>query len=444
SARCPSVWLNPTLEKSYSSTTTGHFAFMTLSAAHTNRCFQVKTLEHIRQFAYSRRVSPYALLGAAIAYRLAELPPNHQLPPLVGGHGSLNIMVGLVAESGGGKSAAKSAARELVGTSVFTTEPGSGESLAHLFMRREGNKPPVWERRSVLAWWDEITTLKGTSGRNGSTMLSKLCTAFVGEELGASHVDKAKSLPLGDHSYRLCVLAGVQQSQSHVLLAEKGQGLPQRFLWLPATDARMPERRPDDPGYLPGLGVLDARQDDPTLLGARVVVPVAGVAERAVDAEQLRKARGDISDSLDSHALFVQLKVAAGLSLLEPDVYEPRVSEETWALADHLMAVSRETRGLMVARLRENRRAEAVEAGEFEADRESGKTAALGRHDRLRNWVHRKLEAKGAMTLGDLKRSAQSIDRPYVAEAVASLVSDGLVSEVDGRYDRVLSPALAG
>ncbi|PHV64632.1 hypothetical protein [Williamsia muralis] len=381
------------------------------------------SLQHVRQFAYARRVSPWALLGVVIAYRLAELPPNFVLPPLVGSHASLNFYAGLVADSGGGKSAAMGAGRELASSEVFSPEPGSGEALAHLFVSRNKAGEVEWQRRSVLARWDEITTLAGISGRSGATILSKLCTAFVGGEIGSSHVDRQKSLPLGEHEYRFCVLAGVQPSRSNVLLGEKTVGLPQRFLWLPATDVSMPTVKPPDPGAL-NVADLDPLTDRPGALLTQVVVPVPDAVAAAVDAEQLRRARGGLVDPLDSHAQLVRLKVAVGLDLLDPDVDRPAVTAEGWRLAGLVMDESNRTRTSMTDRLRADRMADAAEAGELEGVRSAARSDTSQAIERVTAWVARKLQ-DAAMTSGALKRAAPSRDRQILEEVVRSMTSTG-------------------
>jgi hypothetical protein len=54
------------------------------------------TLRHTRDFARARRVSPWAMLGVALARVVATVPPSVQIPPLVGGRASLNLYIGLV------------------------------------------------------------------------------------------------------------------------------------------------------------------------------------------------------------------------------------------------------------------------------------------------------------------------------------------------------------
>lgn len=389
-----------------------------------------KSLQHVRQFAHSRRVSPWALLAVAVAYRLGELAPNYVLPPLVGSLGSLNFYAGLVADSGGGKSAAMAAGRELVGSAVYSPEPGSGESLAHLFVSRSKSGDIEWQRRSAVARWDEISTLGSTASRTGATLLSKLCTAFVGGEIGSSHVDRQKSLPLGEHTYRLCVVAGVQPSKSHIILKEGTSGLPQRFVWLPATDPSMPAVRPDDPGPLP-VAPLGAENADVAAMRRRVVVPVTASVAEVIDAEHLRRIRDGAGDPLDAHAHFVRLKVAVGLDLLEPGVTQPEVTEAGWSLAGKLMQESDRTRASMTERLRHDRLSQASEAGELDGIRNAAKTTSTDAYNRVQTWVRGKLAGK-PVTGTALRQAAKSSDRPYVYPIVDQMLVSGEVTKAAG------------
>jgi hypothetical protein len=51
-------------------------------------------LRHIRDFAHSRRVGPWALLGAIVVRTIAAVPPNIVLPALVGSQASINRSAG--------------------------------------------------------------------------------------------------------------------------------------------------------------------------------------------------------------------------------------------------------------------------------------------------------------------------------------------------------------
>ncbi|MFD0926558.1 bifunctional DNA primase/polymerase [Williamsia deligens] len=80
-------------------------------------------LEQLRVFARSRRVGPWAMFGVVLARALATVPPSVVLPPLRGGHGSLNFFAAIVAPSGKGKGTAEAAAEEALITTLRCTRP---------------------------------------------------------------------------------------------------------------------------------------------------------------------------------------------------------------------------------------------------------------------------------------------------------------------------------
>ncbi|MGH3599134.1 MAG: hypothetical protein ACRDQH_02460, partial [Pseudonocardiaceae bacterium] len=127
---------------------------------------QRPTLGHIRDFARSRRVAPWALLGITLARTIAMIPPFVVLPAFVGGHASLNLFVGVVGRSGAGKGGAEAAAADAIKSSetVDTLTVGSGEAIAHAFMERRKNpetkQPEIHQHTTrVLVSIAEIDTL---------------------------------------------------------------------------------------------------------------------------------------------------------------------------------------------------------------------------------------------------------------------------------------------
>ena len=60
------------------------------------------SFEHILRWARARRVGPWALLGCILVRVAAATSSKIVLPPLTGGHVSLNLFAGIVAFTGGG------------------------------------------------------------------------------------------------------------------------------------------------------------------------------------------------------------------------------------------------------------------------------------------------------------------------------------------------------
>lgn len=308
-------------------------------------------LAHIRDAAHSRVMAPAAVLGAVLAYRLAEVPPNIQLPPIVGDPQSLNLFCALYGAAGDGKSATETIGRELLGTSGVRWCPvvASGEKLAGLFARpdKESASGITFIRRSAVLFYDEVTALAGMAGRSGSTLLSWLLSAWSGRPLGAATQDRERSHPIPGHSYRLCLLVGVQGRNAHLIIDHEGSGLPQRFLWLPTVDPVLGEKPDDDdidgyPAIEPIPGLVDIPRpelaDDPLRLDSRRYVEVCATARREIRSLRRAKHRGDVTGS-DAHRALLREKVAAGLSLLRPGVDMPVVDEAAWTLAGRVLTV---------------------------------------------------------------------------------------------------------
>ena len=311
--------------------------------------------EAIRQWARARRVSPWAVLGVVLARIITNTPANVLLPALVGGLGSINSFIALVARSGGGKGAAGATANEAVEIRpntlrVARANLGSGEGISAAFVGRENNEhgePEIVQHTdSVLFEVAEVDTFAATGNRQGSTMMPEIRKAWSGEALGFQNRDVARTLPVEAHSYRMAMIVGVQPKRSGALLHDADGGTPQRFIWLPATDPFAPDKAPTPPAPIvwdmPGEDVL------PTLDGKRIM-RVCDTAWDTIDKAQIARLRGE-GDALDGHALFSRLKIAAALSLLDQ---RGDVKEEDWELSGYLMRVSNATRQSCVDALTE-------------------------------------------------------------------------------------------
>lgn len=204
-------------------------------------------LTHIRAFARARCASPWATLAAALVRVVVATPPHIVIPPLVGGHMSLNLYAGIVGESGTGKDSAAVAAEAALDVGhLLTCTPGSGEGIAHAYGRR--TKDGV-ERiaTSVLFTVAEVDTLTALGGRRGATLLPELRRAYTGDRLGFQYADPDKRLPIDRHSYRMGLLVGIQPGRAGALLDDADGGTPQRFLWASAIDPDAPDDRGDEP-----------------------------------------------------------------------------------------------------------------------------------------------------------------------------------------------------
>jgi hypothetical protein len=385
-----------------------------------------KGLELLHGWARARRVAPWAMLGEGLALVLCRTPPAVRLPPLVGGPGSLNSLFALTGASGQGKGAAGQAIRDALDCwrQVEIVPIGSGEGLAKTYGRglrdkQTGHYEVQRTRYSALLLCREIDTLGALRDRSASTLTPQVRQLYSGEELGFGYADPVKRVIIPAHSYRGCLVAGVQPGRSGVLLADADAGTPQRFVWLPATDPDAPDSAPDCP---PGIAwelppeIARIREQDLDPFG----LDVYAEACRVIDDARLARLRGE-GEAIDGHALFTQLKLAAALALFDG---RSDVDEEDWQLAGVVMDVSDRVREMVAEELRQAAERENEARGLAEATRARivgrsteadfiGKTAerimkVLGKTD-------------GWMTHSDLRRETGSRYRDYFPDAIELL-----------------------
>lgn len=327
-------------------------------------------LTHIQQFARARYVAPWAVLGAVLTHVVAATHPKVQLPATIGAEASLNLFVGLVGDAGAAKGASEKVAATAVdlGQRKAPVYPlGSGEGLAHMFMRSTKDGPEVHNVTAVVTI-QEIDTLASLKGRQSSTIMPQLRQAAMGEQLGFFYVDETKRMMVPEHGYRLCLLAGIQPKRSGVLLSEDevDGGTPQRFVWLSCDDPDAPDEDPPEP--TPILWEPPTWSDVPAVKRGginRQIMKICDTARNAIIAARKARRKGDGS-ALDGHALLTRLKVAAALAILDA---RTSVTDDDWELAGAVMAESDDQRGRCQRALAEVARAQNHRTGEAEAQR---------------------------------------------------------------------------
>lgn len=387
-------------------------------------------LATIRTFARSRIASPWAVLGVVLTDVVSTVPPTFRLPPTIGGEGSLNLFVGLVGASGDGKGVAARIASEVLG---FTPESirydvGSGEGLIRAYVDvtkakgDDGHNAYVTYQHSDSARFrvNEIDTLAALSNRSGAIIMPMLRSAYSGESLGFQNADALKRVRVDDDAYRFTLVAGIQPARAGWLLEDADGGTPQRFVWLPATDASAPDNEPETP---------DPLKWKPITYGSFVrQMKIPDIARKTiVDARKARN-RGQ-GDALDGHSLYTRLKVAAALATLARRF---NMTEEDWRLAGVVMTVSDRARTECESEIRKvsasngKKAAQArgvgdvIAAGVRETAIEKRVTANLkARLEKAADWVPRK----------DLARSLRSDQRDYLEPALDTLIMAGAIEE---------------
>lgn len=404
-------------------------------------------LSLIEQYARSKYVAPWAVLGSVLARVVAATEPNIQLPATIGDAASLNLFVALVGRSGGGKDAAAGVAKRLLdvrhGREPLHTDSiplGSGEGMSHIYMKpppklASKKKPrdddsefiglaappdePIQYRTRALVTVAEIDTLGALTQRQGSTVGGQIRQAWSGQQLGFQYSNADKRMIVPEHSYRLCMIAGVQPGRAGALLDEADGGTPQRFLWLPAVDRTIVRDAPPTPAPV--------EWTPPIYSGGVIYMKECQTAvDMVIDAAVARS--NERVDALDGHALLTRLKVAAALAMLTGGTPQRQceITEQDWELAGVLMAVSDHTRTGIQQHLAEVARTENTKKAQAEARRtiviadvieDAGMTRALKlvRSRVKEDWV----------PIKDLREAAKSVVRKHVVEAVDRLVAAG-------------------
>jgi hypothetical protein len=339
--------------------------------------WQRPVLQHIRQAAQARTVSPHALLFHVLARVAAYTPPSYCVPPFRGSVAPFSLYVAHVGPPGSGKSNAAGLADELIGPAPLGTKRlalGTGEGIIEHYFRKtievdKDKKKTVVKRQDwhgILYTLDEGSKLWQILERNGQTTLERLRTAWLGNPDGDSNSTAETSRDLQAGSYALGLVILLQPHFAHPLFDDEKGGLPQRLLFCYGGDANPPEidEQPDFPGPLewepkrrnkPGNNIEHHPLNYPDDI-RREILPNARKA-------LIREAGVDVDDSdepevdeLDKHRPVHRLKLAGLLALLEQ---RTDVTLDDWKLADVLLTYSDNVRNTINAqRLAELRQRE--------------------------------------------------------------------------------------
>jgi len=380
-------------------------------------------LRHLHTFARARMVSPWAVLGCALARVVTATPNQVCLPPIIGGKASLNMFVGLVGPSGSGKGAAEAVAAEAIDVGYITSHNvGSGEGIAHGYKHREKGEL-VWndDEHAVLFSVPEIDSLAAQGDRRGATLMPQLRSGWTGEQLGFGYADPTKRLIVEAHQYRLCLVAGIQPGRAACLLDDTDGGTPQRFLWMPATDPTAPGVEPEAPAPI----TWSAPTVSSLVSFGGIRIDVCRTAITTIKDARRRRNQGD-AEALDGHALLCQLKVAAALGLLDGRY---GVTDDDWELAAVIMRKSAATRAgvqrTLSAKVAEANYGKARAAAEQAVHVEESLVDAAVK--RVCGAVVRKLRREGDWTAIGSLRTTVGRERDHLAAALERLLDAGQV-----------------
>ncbi|GJO37413.1 hypothetical protein NJB1604_02160 [Mycobacterium marinum] len=375
-------------------------------------------LRRIYQWARARYAAPWAVFFAVLIRVAASVGPHVQLPGIIGGRASLNVLCAFVSASGGGKGISDKVGRLAWPTPILELPIGSGEGIAATF-----KKPDKEDENTVISAIfnvPEIDTLAGIASRQGSILLAQLKSMAMGEQLGQSNASKATSRIVKPHSYRCCLSIGAQPGHTGVIFNDTTGGTPQRLLWSPTTDPDMPAEASADPSPLDTtLPRWEPGEDGAVEIG----YGIPEIAETVITAHIARQ-RGE-ADPLDGHRMLTRCKVAALLAIMHQ---RSKVSQWDWDRSADVMAVSDATREWIV---NEAKKADRAKVRDRAMARAVGEEIIDGRRlDVVRRRILTVL-SNGRTPRGDLRaRLGKREYRELLDAAIAELTTEGLVRSI--------------
>lgn len=382
-------------------------------------------LRTIYQWARARYAAPWAVFGAVLLRVAASTGPEVQLPGVIGGRASLNMMAIFVAASGGGKGISDATARLAWPVEIHEEGMGSGQGISDLF--KQPKKPDAERITRAIFMVPEIDHLAALDAGQGNNTRATLKAGIMGERLGSKGASEPTSRIVPPHTYRLCISVAGQFGHCGVLLDDATGGTPQRGLWFPSTDPKMPAERAADPDPLNTSLPSWARMSNDVV---EIQYGPTEIPEQII-AAHLARQRGE-GDALDGHWMLTRCKVAAVLAILH---HRMVVSELDWALSEVVMAISDRTRTQVIEHAKQADRAKV-------RDRAMSRAAGeqfISDHklERAKKAILRWLERDGQLARHDLRRKLKADLRDHFDPAVAELADTGqIVATRDGSQER--------
>lgn len=393
--------------------------------------------EHVRDAARARILSPDAVLAAVLARFAATVPKGVVIPPIVGDIATFDFLACVVADSGGGKSAAMGVAAELLPLSRedypllrIDQNLGTGEGLAEAFFEKHKDEADkrVWVKYqhydAVHFSADEGSGILALGGRAGATLIQNLCSGWSGKSLGQLNASADSQRHLDARSYRIAGLMALQTKYAHEFIFGSdvaATGLAKRFLFMHGLDPLAPEELPVWPGPV-DIKIIQAPANEMM------------VYDHAI-AQEVRSRRKDFNsgrvqfDPLDGHRDLLTEKLA-GLFALADFRYE--VTLDDWALAQTMVQVSRRVRSYLREKNAQELRQAREQAAHVDAERQlttEGITQGK-RIERVRTNILKRLEKMDQPTIAvsqARKSFTSGDDRQVFHNALDELVAFGFV-----------------
>jgi hypothetical protein len=288
-------------------------------------------LKLIQDAAYSRMVSPDAVLHSILARIAGAVPHELKLPAIVAAPAPLCYFTAVAGGSNTGKSSAWAIARELLPLPEYVLDGlpvGSGEGLAEILFDwvedPEGGKKQIkcQVHHNAVVYIDEGAMVGEIAKRSGSTLMATLRQIWSGQTFGQTNAaqDRRRIVQAGRYTYGLVM--AIQSELAGPLLDDTAAGTPQRFAWASSTDPNIPrDDAPEWPGPLdwtppPGIGYLELQVDP--------------VIRQEIRDSHLARMLGEEDENYEAHGKLVQLKIAGLLAILNG---RRDINAEDWGLA---------------------------------------------------------------------------------------------------------------
>jgi hypothetical protein len=399
-------------------------------------------LTHIRQAAWHRQLSADAILGAVLTRYATSIPETFRIPAIIMAESTFDHISILVAESGGGKSAAMSIARELFAgpqydTIVWDYPTPSGEGLVSAFFEMvleegsDGKKTMVNKKTKTAVHFsvDEALGLVESSGRQGATIGSVLCTAWSGGNPGQGNASAdRKRVGMNPWTYRMSGLAAIQLSLGYRLLEDTfvQQGLSGRLVFFAAEDPSIPHwsERPEWPGPLN----LPVHPTSPT-----TIAYATSIREEILESNHQKQTKRIHIAPIDGHLNLVKLKLSGTFALMDS---RTTVTDSDWQLAEMVVSSHLTLRNRMLAIKKQATYERSVTAAtaqaHFETTRDEVKERQLLAN--MRDRIIAKVPKEGITRTPLRKLVSSGSTKQRFPAALAKALEDGKIVEREGRY----------
>ena len=316
--------------------------------------WQRSELAALRRWAHGRGRSADSVYGAVRARLNTLVPYSLRIDTGLAMPISLNSLIALVARPGGGKTTSEKLGRELVSLTlrddVYEVPMGSGEGVVEAFYEwvdvpnpnpnPSGKAKPTIKKkeqtkRGVLLVMDEGEAMTQMAGRQGSTLLPTLRSAYSGAMLGQSNAKQENRRILAANEYRLVLLILFQDLIAAEFFGDLKAGTPQRFIMFNANDPTIPVDPQLAPPPWTGVPWTPPRFTGSQGQNMMTLAPAVRAEVRERDSAVQR---GTLElDPLDAHRDQNRI-VEAGMLAIQQQRLE--ISEEDWRLAGMVLDTS--------------------------------------------------------------------------------------------------------